>query len=257
MKQSAYPVLLFLAATACASEEAERVKAPVVVDARRLAPITTDLGYAVTITGVRAAVRDLQFTTGGEAHAGLWRRARRLLVGRAHAHPGHLAGGELTGELPGTFVIDWTKDGAPLGEATLLAGRYQGANFTFRVAGPTDGLVVDDPLYGHTLVIAGEARKDGRGVVFSAVIDIDEGARVVGAVFSGQVTAMPGGTPTLGLALVPATSVGPPQTVFDKLDFFTLPGADGGTVAINPGEAAHNLLRRAFQVHDHYIVTIR
>ena len=67
----ALTLCLVAAAAACddGSAEAPRLAHPMVVDASQaVAAVTSDLGYTVTITRARAALRDLEFTTGGEAH---------------------------------------------------------------------------------------------------------------------------------------------------------------------------------------------
>ncbi len=245
-------IVAFLAFASCASEEAPRVIAPVSVDASGVGPVTTDLGYSVTLTSARAALRDLQLTVAGEAHASLWRTIGAHLVRPAFAHPGHLAGGEVTGELPGPLLIDFLKDRSTLGNATLIVGRYRGANFFFRRA-KAEELPAGDALAGHTFVIDGTASKDGRHVAFSAIVDVDENTGLVGAPFDLEVRA--GATPALGLRFLPTDPTDAKDTVFDRIDFFALDGGALGAVAIRPGQEAHNVLRRALQVHDHYDVT--
>jgi hypothetical protein len=78
----------------------------------------------------------------GPAVHGPRRDARRdgvaggLVDPRAWAHPGHYSGGDVTGELVGEFILDWIGgDGMALGTADLLAGDYNGFNFTFRRGG--------------------------------------------------------------------------------------------------------------------------
>jgi hypothetical protein len=238
---------------ACASEEAPRVSLPIVVDASALVPATTDLGYVVTISKARTALRDLQFTIGGETHASVFERAGRWLFPRAHAHPGHYAGGEITGELAGPVVIDWLADGAVLGQANLITGLYRGANFTFRKAAAADAAGTD-PIVGHTAHLEGTATKEGRAVSFVALVDVDEGAQLVGAPFEQQIAK--GTAAALGVRLLPVDPTDSRDTVWNGIDFFALANAEG-PVAIAPGQEAHNLLRRALQVHDHYDIKKR
>jgi hypothetical protein len=220
-------------------------------------PAPSDLGYRVTLTRARAALRDLQFTTGGAAHAGRWRRSFLALapVRPAYAHPGHAAGGEITGELPGPLLADWTATppGAPLGTATLVAGRYTGANFRFRRATAAE-LAAGDPLVGHTFELAGSVVRDGRTVAFIALVDLDEDARLVGAPFAADIG--PAAGPTLGLRFLPTDPTAPANTLWNGIDFFALAG-DAVELRIEPGQEAHNRLRRALQVHDHYDVRPR
>lgn len=245
-------VLAAWATTAgCASEEAPRLTAPVVVDASGMQPAATMLGYTVTVTVARAALRDLELTVGGDRHAAR-NSAGGWLIRRAWAHPGHQGGGEVTGELRGSLIVDWMKDGASLGVATLIQGRYRGANFTFRRATAAE-LPAGDKLVGHTFVLEGTANKAGRIVPFAAVLDMDQDTHLVGAPFDRQVMAAD--PPVLGLRLLPVDPSAPTETVFDQLDFFALADAAGsGRVDIVPGQPAHNLLFKALQIHDHYDV---
>ena len=116
-----------------AGEEPEEVSLPVV--SNPLASISCENieGWTVSLTGFRIAVEDFEFSIEGETHAGL--DVVGILAPSAHAHPGHLAGGTITGELSGQYVLDFLGDGRGLGNAVLLAGDYKGMNFYFRTAG--------------------------------------------------------------------------------------------------------------------------
>src|SRR5690606_3652864 len=255
---SARPALLLAAACAAAcgsGQEAAEVPLPVVVSTRgAAAPATSDLGYQVTLVRARLALRDLELTVGGEVHGSALARAWGWLVPSAHAHPGHASGGEVTGVLPGPLLVDWGEDGAPLGTAILLEGDYQGANFTFRRAGAEDDLAPSDPLLGHAIELEAIATRDGDTIWLSAVLDIDEDTPLIGAPFSLEVRE--GIQATLALALLPAEKI-EGKTVWDGVDLAALDGDGDGRVAIRPGEDAHNVLRRAFQVHDFYQIDVR
>lgn len=233
---------------ACApSQEAARVELPVAVDGGALADAPTDLGYTVKLDVARIAAADLEFTIQGEMHAAarLW----HLLVPRAFAHPGHYSGGDVTGALPGEFVLDWIAgDGQQLGRAELLVGAYHGCNFAFRRA---DELPADDPLSGHSAHFAGVASKDGADIPFTAVLDLDPGAAVIGAPFDFEVDTAT--DLTLGLQLR-ARDDASGAALFDAVDFAALAPADGGPVLIAPGDPAHNVVRRALQSHVFYLV---
>lgn len=233
---------------ACApSQEAARVELPVAVDGAALVDAATDLGWAIRLDAARIAVADLEFTIQGEMHAS-W-RPWDLVVARAWAHPGHYAGGDVTGALPGEFVLDWIAgDGAELGRAELLTGMYNGCNFALRRAGE---LPADDPLAGHTAWFAGTATKDGRAIAFTAALDVDAGTSVIGAPFMLAVDAAT--TTTLGVQL----RAHDPETdahLFDAVDFAALDPDGDDVVAIVPGDAAHNVVRRAIQSHVFYLV---
>jgi hypothetical protein len=242
-------------AGACSSEEAPRVSMPVAIDASAAArPALTDLGYTVTLTRARAALRDLQFTVGGETHTALLDRVGRWILPVAEAHPGHSAGGEVVGELTGPLLVDWLKDGSAMGTAVMIAARYSGANFGFRAAEASE-LPAADPLIGHTFAFEGTASKDGRVLPFVAVADVDARAALVGAPFDHEVK--PATPETLELRLLPTDPSDGADTIWNQIDFFGLPGAGSGPATIAaPGEA-HNRLVRALRVHDHYDVTPR
>lgn len=101
MKRLRLIVLTFTMACSSGSE-APRVQKPVYAASTLPAPFTNDEGWTITIETATVAVSDVTFTTQGESHvAGLWRRLGDAAVRPAFAHPGHLAGGEAIGELPG------------------------------------------------------------------------------------------------------------------------------------------------------------
>ncbi len=234
---------LAAALAACGqSTEAPTVMLPVASAGGPLAVATTDLGYEVTTTRLRVAIADLELTIAGEQHA----------VAAGFYHPGHHAGGDVAGAMPGNVLVDWDGgDGRALGVATLIVGAYQGANFRFRAADGGDGLATDDPLLGHTFHVTGVARKDGADHPFDALLDLAAGTTLVGAVFELVVTEA--STETLHLAARPVdpTAGG---TIYDGLDFAALATTPAGLVEIRPGSTAHNVFRRPIQTHDHYVL---
>jgi hypothetical protein len=258
--------MLYLAA-ACDSEQAPRVTLPVVVDGSGIVEFDTNTGYRVRITQLRVAFDNVEFTSGGEMHASLLRRFGRglgeLLVPTAYAHPGHYAGGEVAGEMTGRFVVDWLDDGAPLGDADLLAATYSGANFVFTRATANDGLETDDPLVGHTMEIAGEATKGGETWTFHGFIDEEEGKRVIGLPVNEDIAdgiaefEVDGSTDvTFGLQML---MVDPfePDTAFDNIDFAAADADTDGDIEFAVGDEMYNLLLRQLQVHDQYRVSVR
>lgn len=239
-------ILIALLAIGCGTtEEAATVQLPVTTVGAPLAPATTDLGYRVQIDRMRVAVTAIQFTIEGEAHAPVAPPGTVL-------HPGHSAGGEVTGELPGDYILTWNGQAQPpLGQGTLLAGDYFGANFVFRSAGARDALPAGDPLDGHAFHITGTITKDAMTWPFDAVLDVEPGARVVGAVFEDRITET--STETLAISFF-ATDPNEQDTAFDGVEFSTLAATPAGTLEIRPGSTAHNIIRRAIQTHDHYSV---
>lgn len=251
----------------CDSEQAPRVTLPVVVDGDGVIPFESDLGYQVTITTLRVAFDNVEFTSGGEMHASLLRRVGHglgeLIVPTAYAHPGHYAGGEVAGEMPGRFVVDWLDDGASLGDAELLGATYTGANFVFTRATADDGIPADDPIIGHTMEVAGTATRDGTTWTFHGFVDEEDGKRVVGLPINTDVAqgivdfeVDASTNVTLGLQVL---MVDPfePDTAFDGIDFAAADADGDGDVPLVVGEAPNNLLLRQLQVHDQYRVSIR
>jgi hypothetical protein len=226
-------------------DEAVRVELPVVTAGGPLTATVTDLGYSVSIDRMRIAVADLAFTVAGEMHGAASKTLR--------PHPGHNAGGEVTGELAGDFVLTWDSVSHPVGTATLLVGDYNGANVGFRAAGAGDGLAVDDPLIGHTFHLTGTASKGAASVAFDAVLDIEAGTSLVGAAFDHDVTET--STETLALVFVPTDPV-LGHSAFDGIELTGLALTEG-VALIRPGTADHNILRRQIQIHDHYAVVAR
>lgn len=236
------------------SELAPRAELEVVVDGTQITAVDTDLGYTVEPTRCRAAIADLQLTTEGEMHASLGSRLYELVVPTAHAHPGHYAGGEVVGELPGRFVFDWRDDGQALGVATLLQAHYDGANFFFTRARVEDGLTADDPLVGHTFELAGTASRNGQTWTFEVLLEQDEDREIVGVPFDLRVDGSTAGA--LGLVF----STRDPfegDTIFDGLDFEALDDDGDGHIVLEPDTEAYNRLRRNLQIHDNYGVVPR
>lgn len=245
-----YKLITVIALVGCTgSEEAVRVVLPVETSSAALAPVTTDLGYEVQVSEIRIAISTLQFTIEGEMHTDAAAKETPHVL--PPPHPGHSAGGEVTGELPGDFVVVWNGQAQPmLGNGTLIVGDYHGANFAFRAAGAGDSLPAGDPLVGHTFHIVGSVGKAGITKPFAAVLDVEPDTEVIGAVFDDVVTEA--STETLALVFYP-TDPYELDTPFDGVEFFQLPET-AGAIAIAPGSTAHNIIRRAITTHDHYAV---
>jgi hypothetical protein len=253
---------LLCIASGCSSQEAAVVHLPVESSGADLKPSMTDLGYLVQVDKYRLAFRDLQFTLHGEAHASSLSRPRRLwnavesaLIPTAYAHPGHLAGGEVTGELLGPLIFEYPSTGrVSFGQATLLAGQYEGANLTFRKATTRDGLTANDPLLGHSVYIEGSAQKAGKTVHFTAQVDVDDNTQMVGAPFEVFISE----TSQLTLQLeVLTTDPFTGKTLFSGIDFNAFDPDGDGQLTIAPGQDAHNILRRSVQSHDFFFVKSR
>lgn len=249
------------------AEEAVTVQLPVVIGERGIAAVSTDLGYEVALTEARVMVRDLTFAVAGEEHsASVFQRSYDFMVPAANAHPGHSEGGNVTGELPGRFVLDWfaRTDSKALGTATLLAGNYTNANFVFERATwedladanrPADE---DDPLLGHTAVFRGTALKGDKSTEFLVVVDAPRDRELVGIPFEFEVRE--NSTETLVLELCTLDPL-EGDTLFDGIDFAAVDQDGDGVISLSPQStepvalANYNLLRRTLMTHDQYEVT--
>jgi len=252
-QRSVLSSIFIVTSVACMpSQEAARVQLEVQLDASGITASTNDAGWTVELTTVRLAVSDIQFTILGEMH-GASASLGGWFYSRAWAHPGHYAGGDVTGELPGAFILDWTAaDGSTLGTAELLTGDYNGMNFTFRAAVAADGLAATDPLLGHAGHFAGTARKGEQTLTFTAVFDIPAGTQLVGAPFEDSVEAS--SVAPIELQFLPTDPV-EGASLFAGVDFAALDPDGDGVVSIGPGDEAHNIVRRALQTHVHYNAT--
>jgi len=252
-----FAVPLILIACDFDSTPAPRVEVPIVVGAAEPRSFQNDLGDTIEIERCRVVLRDLEFTTAGEMHV---RRSTRpslydVFIPSAFAHPGHAAGGEIVGELVGTFTFNWWNDGESLGLATMSTADYEGANFYFAQGKEEDGLTAGDPLLGRTFDIAGTATRGERTVRFEVQIAEDEDRRIIGLPLDLEVDV----DTEVELAVV-FNPVDPieGETVFDGIDLFADDvTTEDGLVILEPESKPYNLLRRALQTHDYYEIRIR
>jgi hypothetical protein len=250
-----------LPSLACSeATEAARVELRVVTDGTALDEVTTDLGYAVKLSDASVAASDLKFTIAGEAHSSLGPWLSRLLLPVAHAHPGHYQGGEITGELPGQFLLRFSPGKVhTLGSATLLVGSYHAVNLTLSTSPVNEG-DEHELVSGHTAALSGTATKADVSVEFEIVLDSPKGRELVGIPFEEEVTAST--KQVLALRLSPLDPL-EMDTLFDGIDFAALDNDEDGHVSIAPAAtdegtvAAYNLVRRSFQTHDHFVVHLQ
>jgi hypothetical protein len=229
--------------------EAPRVVVPVVTAASTSTAMLTDLGYEVELTRMRVAIEEMRFTPGGEEHD-FWRSPPSEEGDSSPVyHPGHAVGGEVLGELRGPILVDVANDGDRLGDATLVAADYDGADLVFRRAGGAeDALSEEDPILGFTVHVEGVAERDGEVRRFDALVDL-EGAEVVGIPFDARITEEPG--MTLAFELRPSVAN---VTLFDRFAFFALEPDDRGWLRIRPGGAPHDVLAENLGRHEHYAI---
>ena len=232
-------------------DEPVQVSLPVKASGAGLESVTNAEGWTVDLSVFRLAISDIEFTIEGETHASRTSEIGNWLIPSANAHPGHYAGGEVTGELLGNFVLDPLSSEQRLGKGTLLTEDYNGANLHFRVADDSDGLSADDPLLGHTAYIEGEASNGDRTIAFTATLDVADGTEMVGAPFELSITEE-----TAGAIVLEVLTLDPSEgdTMFDGLDFGALDDDDDDIVIIEPGSSAHNILMKTVIRHDHYLM---
>ncbi len=250
MRRLLWVAVAVVVLSGCAAEEAPRIEMQVVVDGSRVLPTKTDLGYTVALSDARMVLNDVLFTVRGEAHASHKKSLKDWLIAPVYAHPGHYQGGEISGEMPGRFVVDWlADDGAVMGTATLLTGDYESANFTFGHGDAGD-------LLGKTAVLAGVATRDSDGKTFQFVAEIvsPKGRDLVGAPFDLKVTEQ-----TVGKVGFRLTTADPfeDKSLFDGISFADLAN-DGELISFSESTDNENVLeayyrlRRTFQTHDHF-----
>lgn len=268
-------LLLLALFVGCSPAEAVRVELPVLVDGSGLEAAATDLGWTIEFEQARVALADLYFTTAGEIHMGrqpglggqLLSRLAGGFISTAHAHPGHFQGGEIIGELQGTFVVDFAnEDGRELGLATLIVGDYEAVNFRLARAS-ADEVDAADALLGHTALLSGTATGPGGEVVsFTVVIDSPEDREIIGVPFDATVAE--DSTFEIGLRMLSSDPF-EADHLFDGIDFGQLDAVDGaadGVLMLIDPEAtevgpeltdAYYQVRREFQTHDLFDSIIR
>ncbi len=244
-------LLATVGARCVASSEAPRLTVPVVAAGGAFAPFTTDLGYRVELASVRLSLSDLAFTAAGEAHATRSRGLLDWLSPSARAHPGHYQAGEVVGELNGVFDVSWgiAEDAMAMGDADLIAIRYEALNFVFG-----QGLEPE----GHTAELVGAATRDGRTVSFVIRIAAPAGRALVGAPFEADLAGADAGV--IAFSFFPVDPL-EGDTVLDGLDFLAWVGPADTELVVAPEvaevEDAYNLVRRTFLTHDHFGASFR
>jgi hypothetical protein len=248
-----YGLLTVLCLAGCEPEgdEPAEVSLPVTFNGGGLTPAVNDLGWQVTLNRFDVCVENMEFTQEGEAHASILKRVSDFFIPEAMAHPGHLAGGDVTGTLTGKWLIPFLGASRNLGLATLLEGDYNGVNLSFCVADETVGAAATSAIFGHQAMMSGTATNGISTVQFTAIIDIGDAPTMWGGVFELMVAE----SSSVQLVLHPF-SVDPfeEDTFFDGLDFGALDDDGDGTVNLIAGMPAHNILMKSLLSHDHWSV---
>lgn len=154
------PLLLLL--TACGGTVAQRRTFPVEVVGTPVSAMANDKGWVVTLSEAKATVGPVRFFTGKVLLSRRW-SPLSLVIGTAHAHPGHYLEGEALGEVLTATEVDLLAT-APtsLGEANAVTGEYGSMSLAVTkirlkgtatlgattVAFDTTELVLKEPLAG-------------------------------------------------------------------------------------------------------------
>jgi hypothetical protein len=249
-------IFLLGAVLACGSREAPLVELDVVADSSGLSAQTTNLGYRVELEEAELMIEDLQFSVGGEASArGPLQPVWDVLVPSAHAHPGHEVGGEVTGELPGRFVVRFApgnSEPARLGVASLIVSKYTNASFVLSRASSDDGFEVLDPLFGHTAVLRGKVAVEAGSLEFE--LRLDSTSPLNGAPFEADVRATTRAAVALRLLAIDSRGV----SLFDDIDFESSSRTHGARAVIDSASAgeldrqAYASALRLLETHDYF-----
>lgn len=207
--------LVFAFSTACSvASPSPRITLRIETAPLLVEPTTNDLGWQVILTSAAVDVSDLRFKVAGDAHSG---GIFRWLLSEAHAHPGHLQNGTVTGTLDGDYTLRF--DGGVVGDGLFIPGDYESLDFGLRRG-----------------VLRGAATKDGVTVAFDITLTAPENRLVTGVPFDEVIGSGDDGG-KIALSFI-VTDPFENDTLFDGIDF---------------NAVDENLLRRTFQTHDHFL----
>ena len=246
------------ALTAACNEpkEAPKVELSVYTEANQWSSFITDLNYEIELERVQLVAKDLNFTTSGQLHSStLWKEITSSIISKVHAHPGHSQGGEVIGELMGEFLFEWSPGVRKfLGVATLIAGQYSAAEFTFGY-GSMESSSSNDQLMDHSILLSGTATKNEQVLSFLITVDSPSDRKLIGVPFDAMVKANLNGELVIRFHGTDPSEI---NSIFDQVDFVVLDQDDDSVVVIGPDivtvEDTYNIIRRSLLTHDHYSV---
>ena len=237
-------------------KEAPKVELSVYTEANQWSSFITNLNYEIELERVQLVAKDLNFTTSGQLHSStLWHDITSSVVPTVHAHPGHSQGGEVIGELLGEFIFEWSPgDRKFLGIATLIAGQYSAAEFTFGY-GSMESSPFNDQLMDHSILLSGTATKNEQVLSFLVTVDSPSDRKLIGVPFDAMVKANLNGELVIRFH---GTDPSGAKSIFDQVDFLILDQDNDGVIVIGPDmvavEDTYNIVRRSLLTHDHYSV---
>lgn len=192
-------------------------------------PVTTESGWTVELSTAELSVASLYFFEGEPLFARVDRRPMHerllgLVIGTAHAHPGHYVEGEALADLLEPVTLDLLAPDQRLGQANGVSGAYNSVRVVLKPAAT---------LENHTARMAGTATKDGVTVRFTAHLDLDQA--IEGVAFGADLEASGG---EVHLAVDPAEWV-------RRIDFGTLDATQ--VVELQDGTQPYNAFTRGVE----------
>jgi hypothetical protein len=231
----------------------KRVTFDTVVQRKGELTFTNDEGWSVTLTRALVSVGPVYYFEGEPiesatdallappAHRGIWERASDLIIGTAHAHPGHYVQGEARGEMLTASSVDLVGGPTTLAAGQGVTGLVRSARFSW--TSPAEGPFAAD-LGSFVVVLEGHATKEAEERWFrleagrDAVVDSSGEPRVDGCVFDA-IEVEGNGTVTITLD---------PSVWIAGSDFAEAPeGAEGAPEVVPVGTQPFNAFDRGLK----------
>lgn len=224
-------LFLLLLGAGCGEPGPGRVSFALEVAGGSAKELSNDHGYQVSLSRAILHISAVHFFSGDPLFTrrpGLRQRIGQLLMGVAHAHPGHYQEGDAMAELLSPATVDLLGGPTSMGRAAGVAGAYRSAQVS--LAEVSSG--------GETYLarVGGEATRGGQKVRFTGVLT--GSLKIAGVAASATVdqeVAAARMTVDLGRWV-------------ERIDFSALPhctpGAACAAQSLKPGTQAHNALQR-------------
>ncbi|MEM6733028.1 MAG: hypothetical protein AAF658_15835 [Myxococcota bacterium] len=248
MKHLGIPALCACLCACGGGEAASEVTVSVRADSL-ISTADTDLGYQVSVERFAVSLRDFRFVDYGATETAWLEGLSEMLIPSAHAHPGHVQGGDTLGVMEGRFAVDFLGD-AELGKAQLLAADYDALDVGLSVFQESDGVLNDAMPLGLTMILSGTATRAGESVPFEVRVQAPEDRELIGIPFEFEVAADE--SRTLVLRFSTREPFRPDHHLFDGIDFATM--AAPLILAANEREGADSffVIQRRLLSHDYF-----
>jgi len=205
-------VSLLLLLTACSPLQ-ERTTFPLTVGAS-LPSVANEHGFEITLDEATVELGPVRFFEGEVLLSSRW-SPWSLVMGTAHAHPGHYVPGESMGEWLGSRTVDLLAPSGELGVVEAVTGTFGSMELTLA-----------------SLTLAGVADRDDQSWPFEVSLEVTRPLEGIRA--SAEVTT----APTAALLTLNVARW------LQRVDFSTAVEA-GGTFTFDPTTQAFNALSRA------------